>query len=144
MKCPKKHVKEDFVMWELFHNLFEFQTLKYPKIEKFHFRFFFYCKIDHVLIFWIAPLFYVRIFPIWFWNREKWGISKKSNIKKWGNSKNWHLINFTIEKEARMKFFDFGAFQKIMKKLSHDKILFHMFLGHFMIPRVSGWNGTSI
>ena len=25
-----------------------------------------------------------------------------------------------------MKFFDFGAFQKIMKMLSHDKILFHI------------------
>ena len=35
-----------------------------------------------------------------------------------------------------MKFFDFGLFQslkfkQIMKKLSHDKILFHMLFGAF-------------
>ena len=30
-----------------------------------------------------------------------------------------------------MKFFDFGAFQKIEKLLSHDKILLHMFFGAF-------------
>ena len=30
-----------------------------------------------------------------------------------------------------MKFFDFGAFQKIVKMLSHDKILFHMLFGAF-------------
>ena len=30
-----------------------------------------------------------------------------------------------------MKFFDFGAFQKIEKMLSHDKILFHMIFGAF-------------
>ena len=28
-----------------------------------------------------------------------------------------------------MKFFDFGAFQKIMKMLSREKILFHMLFG---------------
>ena len=30
-----------------------------------------------------------------------------------------------------MKFFDFGAFQKIEKMPSHDKILFHMLFGAF-------------
>ena len=30
-----------------------------------------------------------------------------------------------------MKFFDFRAFQKIMKMLSHDKIPFHMLFGAF-------------
>ena len=30
-----------------------------------------------------------------------------------------------------MKFFDFGAFQKIEKLPSHDKILFHMLFGAF-------------
>ena len=30
-----------------------------------------------------------------------------------------------------MKFFDFWAFQKIEKMLSHDKILFHMLFGAF-------------
>ena len=33
------------------------------------------------------------------------------------------------EKEPKMKFFDFGAFQKIMKMLSREKILFHMLFG---------------
>ena len=36
----------------------------------------------------------------------------------------------------KMKSDDFGAFQKITKTLSHDKIFLHIFLGHFMIPRV--------
>ena len=31
----------------------------------------------------------------------------------------------------KMKFFDFGAFQKNEKMLSHDKILFHMIFGAF-------------
>ena len=53
---------------------------------------------------------------------------------KWGISKNYHVINFKIEKEPKMKFFDFGAFQKIMKTLSRDKILFHML---FEAPRLS-------
>ena len=36
-----------------------------------------------------------------------------------------------------MKSVDLGAFQKIMKMLSHDKNpLTHAFWGHFMIPRV--------
>ena len=35
------------------------------------------------------------------------------------------------ENEPKMKFFDFGAFQKIEKMLSHDKILFHMLFEAF-------------
>ena len=35
------------------------------------------------------------------------------------------------QQERKMKFFDFGAFQKIMKMLSHEKILFHMLFGAF-------------
>ena len=36
-----------------------------------------------------------------------------------------------------MRFFDFGAFQKIMQMLSHDKIIFHMIFGAFHItPRI--------
>ena len=35
------------------------------------------------------------------------------------------------EKEPKMKLFDFGAFQKILKILSHDKILLHMLFGAF-------------
>ena len=45
---PQKYVKDDFVMW--------FTYLKCPKIEKFHFRFLFCFKPDHVLIFCNVPL----------------------------------------------------------------------------------------
>ena len=38
------------------------------------------------------------------------------------------------EKEPKMKFFDFGAFQKIMKMLSREKTSFKCFLGHLMVP----------
>ena len=40
-----------------------------------------------------------------------------------------HVIYFKTEKEPKMKFFDFGAFQKIMKMLSREKIIFHMLFG---------------
>jgi len=45
-----------------FERGFSHVILKCPKIEEFHFRFLFCFKIDHVLIFWSAPLFYVRSF----------------------------------------------------------------------------------
>ena len=41
------------------------------------------------------------------------------------------MIYFKTEKEAKMKFFDFGAVQKIMQMLSHDKIIVHMLFGAF-------------
>ena len=41
------------------------------------------------------------------------------------------MINFKTENESKMKFIDFGAFQKIEKMLSHDKILFYMLVGAF-------------
>ena len=41
------------------------------------------------------------------------------------------MINFKTENEPKMKFFDFAAFQKIEKMLSHEKILFHMLFGAF-------------
>ena len=44
MKCPKKHLKDDFVMWLHLHNI-----LKCPKIEEFYFRILFCFTIDHVL-----------------------------------------------------------------------------------------------
>ena len=62
------------------------------------------------------------IFPIWFW---KW--------EKWGNSNNSHVINFITEKEPKMKFFDFGAFQNEMQMLSHHKIIFQMVFWAFHI-----------
>ena len=64
------------------------------KFEECHFRFLFHFKIDHVLIFWDAPLFYVRIF----WNasfflydsekRKNGAFQKNRAQKKWGISKN--------------------------------------------------------
>ena len=107
----------------------------------FHFRFIFPFKIDHVHFFRNAPLFYVHffkcpIFPIWFWKWEKWGISKFSNIRKRGISKFSHVINFKTQKEPKMKFIDFWAFQNFVQLLSHDKIIFHMLFGAFHIaPR---------
>ena len=53
--------------------------------------------------------------------------------KEWGISKEKHVINFKTEKEPKMKFFDFGAFQNKMQMSSHDKIIFHMLLGHFIL-----------
>ena len=47
-------------------------------------------------------------------------------VRKSGISKKMHVINFKIEKEPKMKFFDFRAFRKKWQKLSHDKIIFHM------------------
>ena len=41
------------------------------------------------------------------------------------------MINFKTENEPKIKFFDFGAFQKIEKLLSREKILFHMLFGAF-------------
>ena len=38
-----------------------------------------------------------------------------------------------------MKFFDFGAFQKIEKMLSHDKILFLMLFGAFHDTSCNSW-----
>ena len=41
------------------------------------------------------------------------------------------MVNFKTENEPKMKVFDFGAFRKIEKMLSHDKILFHILFGAF-------------
>ena len=34
-----------------------------------------------------------------------------------------HVINFEFEKEPKMRFFDFGAFQIIFQMISHGKIM---------------------
>ena len=39
------------------------------------------------------------------------------------------MITLKTEKEPKMKFFDFGAFQKIRKILSREKYIFHMRFG---------------
>ena len=55
MKCPKKHVKDDFVIsWHLYF------IFKCPKIEKFHCRFLFCLQIDHV-IFFELPNFLIKL-----------------------------------------------------------------------------------
>jgi len=41
--------------------------------------------------------------------------------------------------EPKMKLFDFGAFQNKMQMPSHDKILFHVLLGHFILIPVRTW-----
>ena len=44
------------------------------------------------------------------------------------------MINLQTEKEPKINFFDFGAFQEIMQNLqmlSHDKLIFGMVLGSF-------------
>ena len=65
---------------------------------------------------------------------------KKSNpymLRKLGISKKMHVINIKIEKEPKMKFFDFWAFRKKRQKLSHDKIIFHMLFRAFQnTPRI--------
>ena len=57
---------------------------------------------------------------------------------KWGISNYSHVINFRTEKEPKMKFFDFGAFQINGQMPSHDEIIFHMRFGAFHItPRIA-------
>ena len=41
------------------------------------------------------------------------------------------MIDLKIVKGLKMKFFDFGAFIKIMQLLSHAKIIFRMLFGAF-------------
>ena len=101
MKCPKKYVKENFVMW--WHFLI---FLKCPKIEEFHFRFIFCFKIDHVLIFWNAPFF-----PFSESDRKNGAFQKIRTFKSGAFQK---ISTWSIS-----------------KTLSHDKILFHMLFGAF-------------
>ena len=96
------------------------------KIEEFHFR---------------AKYLKFPIFPIWLWKWEIWGIATITNIhvEKWGISNNSHVINFInykisiIEKEPKMKFFHFWAFQINEQMPWHEKIIFHMLFGVFHI-----------
>ena len=102
--------------------------MKCPKIGEFHFRFFFYFKIDHVLIFWNARIFL---------------FSKILKCPSFPFSESNRNSNFKIEKEPKMNFSDFGAFQEIMHMLSHDTIIFQMFFGHFTLPPVLCQNNFS-
>ena len=89
MECPKKHVKDDFVMYHFL------KILKCPKIDEFHFRFLFSFKIDHVLKFWNPLLSYVRKF----WNAQFFPFSK-SNRKNgaFQNISTWSILK---QKENR-------------------------------------------
>ena len=57
MKCPKKHLKEDFVMWWHLHFYF-----KCPNIEGFQFRRFFCFKTGHMLLIRNSLLFMLEKF----------------------------------------------------------------------------------
>ena len=67
----------------------------------------------------------------------KMGHFKNIEYKKVGHLKK-HVINLKTEKEPKMKFFDFGAFQNKMQLPSHDKIIFHMLSGAFHIASRNG------
>ena len=78
MKCPKRHLKDDFVMWWHLHFI-----LKCPKIKEFHFRFLFCLKIDQVLLsemphFLDLEIFELSHFSYW----EKWSIGKNGAFQK--------------------------------------------------------------
>ena len=59
----------------------------------------------------------------------KMGHFKSFEHKKAGHFKKLGCDHLKTEKEPKMKFFDFGTFQKIMRMLSHVKIIFHMLFG---------------
>ena len=47
------------------------------------------------------------------------------------------MIGYSTEKEPKLKFFDFGAFQKIKKMVSREKIIFHeIFWASHGTPRI--------
>ena len=70
--------------------------------------------------------------------KEKWGISKNSNIKNRGISKKKHVTSLKMKNEPKMKVFDFGAFQINMHMASREKYIFHMLFGAFHItPRIA-------
>ena len=76
-EMPQKACEREFSTWEHFHNF-----LKCPKIEEFHFRFLFGLKIDHVLIFWNAPLFMFEFFEMPHFSHFQNKIGKMGHFKK--------------------------------------------------------------
>ena len=85
MKCPEKHVIDDFVMWCHLHFI-----LKCPKIEKFHFWFLICFQIDHVCF--NAPVVlsdsrngkmgHFKISYIGNWDKKQWSILKQKWNRK--------------------------------------------------------------
>ena len=128
MKCPKKHVKDDFVVWWHLHIY-----LKYPKIEEFYFRFLFCLKNWSRANNMKCPTFlcpkYLKcpICPIWFWNisdLEKWGISNYLHVTKFLNS------NGTDNETLRFWAISNKCANAI---ISYGKIIFQMLFGIFHI-----------
>ena len=106
---------------DIFHVMAYAFLLNCPKIEHIHYWWFFHYKIDHVQ------------------NQiGKWGISGKTNKKKWGISRKKHLIDLKTRKEPKMNMFDFGAFKEKLHMLSHAKYLLQRLFGAFHdTPRIS-------
>ena len=52
----------------------------------------------------------------------KLGISRLSEMKMWGISRKYHVINYKMGKEPKMNVFYFGAFQRKMQMPSSDKV----------------------
>ena len=124
-------------MWQHFLNF-----LKCPKIEEFYFRFIFCFKIDHVLISWNAPLFYVRIF----WNAPFFPFSESDRkngafqkIRTYKSGAFQEISTWSILKHKRNRKWNYsilGHFKKLRNCYHMTKSSFTCFLGHFMIPRV--------
>ena len=66
--------------------------MKCPKIEEFHFRFLLCFKIDHVLISWNVPLFYVRIF----WNAPFFPFSKSDRNNEEKDKSDDLILNWSF------------------------------------------------
>ena len=125
LKCPKKYVEDVFCTWWHMQKF-----LKCPKIEPIHFRFF-PCFTVVFLEIWCSKILKCPIFPIFRIRWEKWGISGKTNRKKWGISRKKHVIDLKTRKEPKINMFDFGAFQEKLHMLSREKYLLHMLFGAF-------------
>ena len=116
--------------------------MTFPKIEEFHFRFLFGLQIDHVLIFWNAPLFYVRIF----WNAPFFPFSESDRkngafqkIRTWKSGafqkiSTWSILKLKMNRKWNSSIL--GHFKKLRKCHHMTKSSFTCFLGHSMIPRV--------
>ena len=110
--------------------------LKCPKIQHIQFRWFSHFKIDHAFFLEMTH-FLLFVFPemphfsYLILKMGKWGISGKTNRKKWGISRKKHVIDLKTRKEPKMNMFDFGAFQEKLHMLSREKYLLHMLFGAF-------------
>ena len=137
MKYPKKHVKDDFVMWWHFYIY-----LNCPKIEEFYSRFLRCFKIRHVEIIQKTPLFYLRnirnalFFHFTIKSERKMGHFKYFEHRKVELLNYSHVINFKKKLNRNWNSSILGHF-KILSKCYHmTKSSFTCFLGHFMLLHV--------